>query len=720
MDIQEIHKWHDVFLSDKELFEVRLLGGNSKKVSVSGYFKDVDVMISQLSPLVENDTQRNNFQVYFTLNELPEAIYNREQHDKFLWGAETTKDNDIVRRKWVFIDFDSKRPKGVSASNEEVAAAKKKLAEVYKFLKEEGFHEPVMAFSGNGYHLLLKADMPNDNGHKETVKAFIDIISSKFSDGKVEIDKAVFNAARICKLYGTEARKGLNTTDRPWRMSKIEYVPKALEVNDEAMFKSFVDKYSPKRETKQSQGNRYNGYGHFDLERWLADHNVEYRNAGMEGGMQKYQLRHCGWEESHSESHEWTDAAIFVMPDGKIIYKCFHDHCQGRTWPEFRKLYEPDYDPNKRDKYWNNTQTVIIQQPVKPKPQPDIKPEDDKRGKKWLRPLDVKKVDLYKLPKVKTGFRELDRYIKGLHFFEYTIVSGVNGSGKSSWLNTLILNILNVGTKVALWSGEIPASSLLTWIDLAAAGSNHLRMGYDAEGDPYYYVSDEISNKIRTWYDNNFLVFNDAYGNKWEQLFNDMKELLPQGFRMFILDNLSAMDIDIIEGDKNRREKTVVEELHNFCITNECHIILVVHPRKGTARGQRSMLRKEDIAGSGAITDLADNVFIIHRNNEDFRKGYAEFYGKDEAAKYEYGNEYGNVGNVLEICKNRMFGNQDQIVRFYFDRKSRRFMSSSNEEKEYGWNVDANARQGDLGLESKQDNNSNDDPLGQATDEAPF
>lgn len=718
MDINEIHKWHNLFFPNGEIFEVRLLGGNAKNAAVSGYFKDVDLMISKLQPLVENDTQRNNFQVYFALNELPEALYNREQHDKFVWGALTTKDNDISRRKWVFIDFDSKRPKGVSANAGEVSAAKKKLGQVYKFLKGEGFKEPVMAFSGNGYHMHLRVDMPNDNEHKDLVKTFIDIISSRFSDGNVEIDKAVFNAARICKLYGTEARKGLNTPARPWRMSKIEYIPSQIELNEDALFKAFVEKYSPKRETRQVHDN-YGGYGRFDLERWLGDHGIEYRYAGVEGGMTKYQLRHCGWEDAHSESHEWTDAAIFVMPDGKIIYKCFHDHCQGRTWPEFRKLHEPDYDPNKKDRYWSNNPTVIIQQQAKPKPLPDIKPEDEKKGRKWLRPIDVKKVDLYNLPKVKTGFLELDRYIKGLHFFEYTIVSGINGSGKSSWLNTLILNILNEGTKVALWSGELPVTSLLTWIDLAAAGSNHLRTGYDKEGDPYYYVSDDMSQKIRKWYGDNFLVFNDAYGNKWEQLFNDIKELLPLGFRMFILDNLSAMDIDIIDGDKNKREKTVVEELHKFCINNQCHIILVVHPRKGTARGQRSMLRKEDIAGSGAITDLADNVFIIHRNNEDFRKGMAEFYGKDEAAKYEYGNEYGEVGNVIEICKNRMFGNQDHTVRFYFDRMSRRFKNTPDENIEYGWNVDANAKQGDLNLNDEKEDNKVL-PFGQATDEAPF
>lgn len=717
IDVQEIHKWHDVFFNNGELFEVRLLGdnGGAKKATVSGYFKDVDVMIAQLTPLLENNYQNNNFQAYFALNELDEALYSRQQHDKFMWGALTTKDENITKRKWVFIDFDTKRPKGVSADAKEVATAKKKLAEVYKFLKSEGFHEPVVAFSGNGWHLHLKVEMPNDNDHRDLVKAFIDIIALKYSDNNVDIDKSVFNMGRICKLYGTEARKGLNTQERPWRLSKIVYVPDKMELNDESLFRKFVEKYTPKVEQPKTSNSNYSrSYGRFDLERWFADFGVEYRYAGIDNGMKKYQLRHCGWEDSHSESHEWTDAAIFVMPDGKIIYKCFHDHCQGRTWPEYRKLFEHDYDPNKRDRYFQQGQTVIIQPASRPKPQPDIKPEDEKRGKKWLSPLDIKKINLYDLPKVQTGFTELDRAIKGLHFFEYTILSGTNGCGKSSWLNTLILNVIQRGTKVALWSGELPSFSLQTWIDMAAAGK-HLKTGLDKDGSPYYYVSDAISMKIRKWLDGKFVIYNSNYGQKWEQLLNDIKKLVAQGFHFFILDNLTSMDVDVIEGAKNEKEKKVMENLHNFCIDNRCHIILVVHPRKGTARGQRNLLRKEDIAGASSITDLADNVLIIHRNNEDFRKGIAEFYGKNEAAKYEYGGEYAQVGNVIEICKNRMFGNQDKLVRLYFDAMSRRFKNSPFEDVEYGWNTDATIKEGELNLDS-----TNGLPFGKATDEAPF
>lgn len=720
IDVNEIRKWHSVFYPQGGLFEIRLLGGKGRWKSASGYFTDVDTMIEQLEPILTQEYTYGSPSAYFTLNEIPEALYSREQHDKFVTGVSSTTDNDITRRKFVMMDFDPVRQAGISSSDAELAAAKTRMSKVYHFLKDLGFNEPVMAISGNGWHLQYSVDMPNDEEHTALVKEFIEAVARKFSDSKVDIDCKVFNAARICKLYGTEARKGANTTDRPWRLSEIKFVPQPLAVNNDSLFQKAISNLppKPKKEVRSQSTGIYTGNSVAYVEKWLSEHGREYR-VKEEGGCTYFQLRHCYWESSHTtKSADYNDAAICVASNGVISYYCRHAHCANKHWEDAKRVDDPNYVPY-RDKYLaGSQQPIIIQQALRSKPQPDIKPEDDKRGKKWLSPLEIEKINLYDLPKVQTGFTELDKAIKGLHFFEYTILSGTNGCGKSSLLNTLLLNVIQRGTKVALWSGELPSFSLQTWIDMAAAGK-HLQTGHDKEGMPYYYVSDEISHKIRAWLDGKLVIYNRNYGQKWEQLSNDIKELIDKGFRFFILDNLTSMDVDIIEGSQNEKEKTVVENLHDFCINNQCHIVLVVHPRKGTARGQRNLLRKDDVAGAGTITNLADNVFIFHRNNEDFRKGIAEFYGKDEASKYGIGGEYEKVGNVIEICKNRMFGNQDRLVRLYFDTMSRRFKNSPNEDIEYSWNESAVAKDGNFNFE-KQDTDDNDMPFGRVTDEVPF
>ena len=70
----------------------------------------------------------------------------------------------LCERRWLLIDVDPERPSGISATDAEKAAAQKKAREIYRFLKERGWPEPVVADSGNGYHLLYRIDLPCDDG----------------------------------------------------------------------------------------------------------------------------------------------------------------------------------------------------------------------------------------------------------------------------------------------------------------------------------------------------------------------------------------------------------------------------------------------------------------------------------------------------------------------------------------------------------------------------
>jgi len=88
----------------------------------------------------------------------------------------------------------------------------------------------ILADSGNGSHLTAKIDLPNDEQTRDLVKDCLEALDSKFSDDKVKVDTSTFNAGRIWKIYGTMARKGSNTTDRPHRMAKILEAPETAEL----------------------------------------------------------------------------------------------------------------------------------------------------------------------------------------------------------------------------------------------------------------------------------------------------------------------------------------------------------------------------------------------------------------------------------------------------------------------------------------------------------
>ena len=83
----------------------------------------------------------------------------------------------------------------------------------------------VEANSGNGAHLLLPCSLPNDKDSALLVKGFLEFLAAKFTDAQVNVDKGNWNPDRITKAYGTWARKGMNTAERPHRRSGIISLP---------------------------------------------------------------------------------------------------------------------------------------------------------------------------------------------------------------------------------------------------------------------------------------------------------------------------------------------------------------------------------------------------------------------------------------------------------------------------------------------------------------
>lgn len=664
IDEKQLRLWWQVFKSNKELVEVRLLGKNA----YSGYFTNIETLITQLKPLLDSSNVRyyGNLQAYFTLNVINEVLYSREQRDVFVKKPKsTTTDGDIVRRKFVMIDLDPNRAAGISASDSEFEKAHLKCVAIYKYLIQQGFNEPIITKSGNGWHCYLPCDMPNDDAHTELIKRFLQSISKMFSDANVEVDEKVFNAARIDKLIGTWAKKGSDGDDRKWRIASFAKIPKDLSPNNDALFQKIAD-LLPKEEPKQIQTNRaYNVSQPFNLALWMNQHGIKYREK-KSGNSTLYELETCPWIDQHSDRKKW-DSALFQDAQGKITFNCTHSHCKDKTWHDVRLFYEPNaYD---KPQYVPQQQYSRSQPP---KPRYEIKGEIPELGKKWLKMSSIKKIDISSIEGVKTGFYELDRAIIKLHWGEVTLLSGSNASGKSSWLNSLILNVANQNVPCALWSGELPEPIIKSWLQMVAAGKNNMRMSN--YGDGKYYVPNNIGELIDNWLDDKLLIYNTEYGNQWEQLFSDMTDLVDIGIKVFVLDNLMAMNIDLLNGDKNEKQRQVILDLKKFAKTKDVHLILVAHPRKSMA-----FLRKNDISGTADLTNAVDNVFLIHRVNNDFFRAGAEFFGQKEIQRFS------EFGNVVEVCKNRMFGIVDYLVGMHYEIESRRFKNTFDECIKYGW-----------------------------------
>lgn len=693
-----IRQWYDTFKSGEELVEVRIVD-NAYKRTYSGYFTDVDTLLNEIR-------KYDNCNIYFTLNAINPACYDREQHDRIVTKPKsTTSDNDIVGRDWILIDIDTKKPSDTNSTDEEKEMAKEVVNNVFKFLRDEGFEKPVVCDSGNGFHLLYKIAMKNSNENTTICKEFLQVLDMLFSNPNVEIDCTTHNASRVCKLYGTFSRKGSNTKKRPQRESKILRIPDEIKITPNEYFAK-VAAMLPKPE-QPSKSNYYSNEK-FDLEAFLNKHHIAVRNIVRTSSFTKYILDECPFNSSHRA----PDSAIFEMSNGGLGFKCLHSSCSQYTWKDFRLKFEPDaYDHKEYQRHEHKMQYYSQQ-----KKEPFVpKKEDSAKGKKWLAMTDVQYVDMSKMASIPTGYKELDKKIIGLLLGDVTVLSGGSGAGKSSWIDCVALNAIQRGYKVGIWSGELQDFRFQSWINQIAAGKNYVckREGFEN----YYYAPKNISNQISNWLEGKLFLYNNNYGSKWQQLFADVKELVDkEGVQLIVLDNLMALQIDNYEGDKYTQQTKFINDLKEYAKAKNVHVLLVCHPRK-----EGIFLRKESISGTADLTNLADSVFIIHRIGKDFEQRAGEFFGKDKVIPYLKYN------SVIEVCKNRSMGVIDLLVGMYYEVESRRLKNEISENIVYGWQeqpaqltFEPTPESDVSDLQDIYDNMSNQFPFGSELQELPF
>lgn len=693
-----IRQWYDTFKSGEELVEVRIVD-NAYKRTYSGYFTDVNTLLNEIR-------KYDNCNIYFTLNAINPACYDREQHDRIVTKPKsTTSDNDIVGRDWILIDIDTKKPSDTNSTDEEKEMAKEVVNNVFKFLRDEGFEKPVVCDSGNGFHLLYKIAMKNSNENTTICKEFLQVLDMLFSNPNVEIDCTTHNASRVCKLYGTFSRKGSNTKKRPQRESKILRIPDEIKITPNEYFAK-VAAMLPKPE-QPSKSNYYSNEK-FDLEAFLNKHHIAVRNIVRTSSFTKYILDECPFNSSHRA----PDSAIFEMSNGGLGFKCLHSSCSQYTWKDFRLKFEPDaYDHKEYQRHEHKMQYYSQQ-----KKEPFVpKKEDSAKGKKWLAMTDVQYVDMSKMASIPTGYKELDKKIIGLLLGDVTVLSGGSGAGKSSWIDCVVLNAIQRGYKVGIWSGELQDFRFQSWINQIAAGKNYVckREGFEN----YYYAPKNISNQISNWLEGKLFLYNNNYGSKWQQLFADVKELVDkEGVQLIVLDNLMALQIDNYEGDKYTQQTKFINDLKEYAKAKNVHVLLVCHPRK-----EGIFLRKESISGTADLTNLADSVFIIHRIGKDFEQRAGEFFGKDKVLPYLKYN------SVIEVCKNRSMGVIDLLVGMYYEVESRRLKNEISENIVYGWQeqpaqltFEPTPESDVSDLQDIYDNMSNQLPFGSELQELPF
>jgi hypothetical protein len=210
--VAEIQRTLDLLLEPGQVAELRVL--NTQQGTASGYFTDFDKLAQAAAA---NSGKASG--VYVTLNPVNPDLLARANNRVKKYVKETTADRDILKRRWFPIDFDAKRPAGISSTDVEHELALDRARTCREWLGSQGWPEPIFADSGNGAHLLYGVDLPSDDNR--LIERCLKALAARFDDAVVVVDSGNHNPARIWKIYGTLVAKGDDVPERPHRLARI-------------------------------------------------------------------------------------------------------------------------------------------------------------------------------------------------------------------------------------------------------------------------------------------------------------------------------------------------------------------------------------------------------------------------------------------------------------------------------------------------------------------
>lgn len=286
---------------------------------------------------------------------------------------------------------------------------------------------------------------------------------------------------------------------------------------------------------------------------------------------------------------------------------------------------------------------------------------------------EVESVNIYELPKLKTGISRLDRTLYGgLPFGMVCIIAGKRGDGKSTLASQIMANAVEQDLATFSYSGELPNYLYKSWFDFQVAGRNHIIENQTEYGTVNRFITNKNQELINSWYLDRSYIYDNRIidSDEKEDLLKSVEQAIMQyGIKVVLIDNLmTAMYIDELQGsDKYDKQGLFVRKLTEIAIRYDVLILLVAHRRKNNFTSDAN----DEISGSGDITNLAGITLSYDRGSKDeIDKGLM-----DESQR------------KLIIAKNRLFGKIDlKGIILNYDEKSKRIYGNGDDvNRQFGW-----------------------------------
>ena len=288
----------------------------------------------------------------------------------------------------------------------------------------------------------------------------------------------------------------------------------------------------------------------------------------------------------------------------------------------------------------------------------------------------IEDFDIEKASGIYSGIQSLDDIIYKFIFGNVLVVTGKRGEGKSSFVNQVLIGEgLNQGYDSFIFSGELSAPVLKSWLNVTIAGAEFVAM----KNKFVHVINSDAKKKIESWYDSRIWIYDDKKSNSSDDILDKAIAVTRKyGVKIWILDNLLVMDIGAKDSDIYEKQKDFMTKLIGLADLYNVLIALIIHPRKGQNGIE---VAADDVGGSGALTNLPQYVVSAKKFSEKEKEGV-----KDNKGGYKTGYEPIKEDVAINMLKNRYVGKTGEI-RLYFDYRSRRFYTDAkNLNKRYKWN----------------------------------
>jgi len=231
---------------------------------------------------------------------------------------------------------------------------------------------------------------------------------------------------------------------------------------------------------------------------------------------------------------------------------------------------------------------------------------------------------------------------------EVSIWCGVNGHGKS-----LILN------QVCAWTLH-EAKWLIASLEMKPMSTMY-RMCRQISGrtDPTV----DYVKRFMSWTDDRLWIYDQLDTVEPDRIIGMIHYAATQlGIQHILIDSL--MKCGLGGPDDYNAQKKFIDRLCWAAKSNNVHIHLVAHMRKGISENHQP--DKFDIKGASEISDMVDNVFIVHRNKD-----------KEEKVRLKKEVDSEMPDCTLRVAKQR-HGEWEGVFNFWFHGEGMQYVPNSS------------------------------------------